>query len=136
MNQTRKSILEGEDLQKRNNEMFEKIATAATVEELKAPLGMLYDERMKNVEKRLVDLRGRYAVELEKESAEANSRFPAVLVNAKKWIGKEPKQISDRIEDIVAKYEVPTGTYDQETRNDDFYDLISHVQAMGKINKK
>ena len=53
--------------------------------------------------------------------------MPAVLANAKKYIGREPKAVSDKIEAIVVGY-TENASADQEKFNDDFYSLIEHVR--------
>mgnify|MGYP001575303896 CR=1 FL=1 len=127
MNPTKQKILQGEQLLKENQKYEEQVMSASSFEALKLALGFLFQERILNLQSRLVKLKEQWAVEFEKESAEANSRMPAVLANAKKYIGREPKAVSDKIEAIVVGY-TENASADQEKFNDDFYSLIEHVR--------
>lgn len=128
MNSTKQKILMGEKLLAENQKYEEQVMGAGSFEALKLALGFLFQERILNLQSRLVKLREQWAVEFEKESAEANSRMPAVIVNAKKYVGKEPKAVSDKINAIIKHYEDEGQTHDQESRNDHFYELIEHVR--------
>ena len=128
MNPTKQKILMGEKLLAENQKYEEQVMGASSFEALKLALGFLFQERILNLQSRLAKLKEQWAVEFEKESAEANSRFPAVLANAKKYIGKEPKAVSVKIKAIVDSYENEGQTHDQESKNDDFYELIEHVR--------
>ena len=127
MNPTKQKILQGEQLLKENQKYEEQVMGASSFEALKLALGFLFQERILNLQSRLIKLKEQWAVEFEKESAEANSRMPAVFANAKKYIGREPKAVSDKIEAIVVGY-TENASADQEKFNDDFYSLIEHVR--------
>lgn len=126
MNPTKKQLLIGEKLLAENQKYEEQVMSSTSFEALKLALGFLFQERILNLQSRIAKLKEQYAVEFEKESAEANSRMPAVLANAKKYVGKEPKAVSDKIEAIIERH--TTATVDQEQKNDDFYELIEHVR--------
>lgn len=127
MNPTKQKILQGEVLLKENQKYEEQVMGAGSFEAMKLALGFLFQERILNLQSRLAKLKEQWAVEFEKESVEANSRFPAVLANAKKYIGREPKAVSAKIQAIIRLHESGDGI-EQEKKNDDFYELIEHVR--------
>ena len=126
MNPTKQKILQGEKLLETDKKFASEIASAQD-SEFKGALLHLFNERIHNIEARLPKLRAQWAVEFEKESAEANTRMPAILANAKKYIGREPKAVSDKIKAITDKYS-ELASHDQESMNDDFYELIQHIR--------
>lgn len=135
MNPTKQSILQGEKLLETDKKFASEIASAQD-SEFKGALLHLFNERIQNIEARLTKLRAQWAVEFEKESAEANTRMPALLASAKKYIGMNPVAISTKIEAIIRYYEDGGQTYDQETRNDHYYELIQHVRFMNSQTSK
>lgn len=143
MNPTKKKILEGEKLLETDKRFASEIASAAD-SPFKGALLHLFNERIHNVESRLTQLRIQWVVEFEKESAEANTRMPALLVAAKKYIGMNPSAVSSKIEEIINRHASRDYKREQEQYNDEFYDLIQHVRFMNsqlkqsplKISKK
>ena len=132
MNPTKKQILAGEEILRKDKKHLDDVTSATTFEGLRAAIQNLYEERIHNTIGRLTKLKDQWAVEFEKESAEANTRMPAVLANSEKYITREPKAIADKIKAILEKYKDSSAIIPQEERNDDFYDLIDHIKFMNK----
>ena len=86
-----------------------------------------YTERLAQIEPKLAQLKKQYAVEFEKESTEVNVKVEGLASEAKKYIGKEPLAISDKIKAILLRYENKGQTHDQESVNDDYFELKGHV---------
>lgn len=135
MNPTKQKILRGQEVLRRDEQHLVDINNASDFSGLQNALRALYEERVHNVKSRIAKLNDQFAVEFEKESAEANTRMPAVLENAKKYINREPKAVADKIKAIVDKYNEPHASKDQEETNDDFYDLIDHIKFMNNNGK-
>lgn len=133
MNPTKAQILQGEKLLEENKKFAQQLVDATEVADLKTVLSFLFAERIVNLEHKLAKLRPQWAVEFEKESAEVNTKMPAVVANAKKFIGREPKAVSDKIRAIIEKHTAEGAFFEQEEKNDDFYELIEHINF---INKK
>ena len=136
MNQTKNQILQGEALLEKDKKILLGVLKPSEyIPNLKAALQYLFEERVHNVENRLAGLRKKYEVEFERESAECNSKLSEVIVMAKKLIGRDPVAISAKIEAILKKYD-GTMPSDQEERNDDFYELLGHIDFFHKNVKQ
>lgn len=135
MNPTKKKILEGEKLLETDKKFASEIASGQD-SPFKGALLHIFNERIHNVESRLTQLRSQWAVEFEKESAEANTRMPALLATAKEYIDKQPIAVSSKIEEIINRHENLNYNRDQEQYNDDFYELIQHVRFMNSQSKQ
>ena len=133
MNPTKKQILHGEELLKKDSEILQRISNVdATHKEIQAALCCLYAERVRNVEARLEGLQKKYEVEFERESAECNGHLYEIIAKAKKYVDMDPVAISDKIKAILEKYESAEDPPEQEERNDDFYELLKHMDFFEK----
>ena len=83
-----------------------------------------YAERLAQIEPKLAQLKKQYAVEFEKESAEVNMNSEGLAAEAKKFIGKEPLVISDKIEGCIVR--MMDSTQEQEDKNEAYYELKGH----------
>ena len=136
MNQTKNQILQGEALLEKDKKILLGVLKPSEyIPNLKAALQYLFEERVHNVENRLAGLRKKYEVEFERESSECNSKLSEVIVMAKKLVGRDPVAISAKIEAILKKYD-GTMPSDQEERNDDFYELLGHIDFFHKNVKQ
>ena len=115
--------MQGEEILIKEQQRLDKIRNGNLADVLQD----LIVERMGTTTSRLEKLRGQYAVELENESAEVNTKIFEMIMNANRYIGKEPVAISDKIKALVEEFRANKDTIDQERKNDLYFELGDHI---------
>ena len=95
-----------------------------------------FEDRAENVKKRLAKIRKEYIFQFEKDSAEANVGLWAIVVVAKKYIGQEPRTITDLLAPLIKYYYDNKDNFSQEERNDLYFKLKGHINFLKKTYKK
>jgi len=128
-------IKQGEALCSHYRDLAFALANAGTAEEYLAALAAVekskLDEKIKNIEGRLVSLRKEYLENFERFSVEVNSRMGHVISAAKKYEGKEPSEIINIMISKIGKYE-SAGFVEQEDKNDLYSYLVETLQVLKK----
>ena len=134
MNPQKRLILEGERHKKEKSELLDAIAAAtnleAKIDVLLLIAGSTIKEQVATIDGRLAKLQKEWVQAFEAESAEVNQKLGGAMMLAQKLAGKEPLAITERIGAIVEK--LKAGIESQEDRNDAFYEMMGHINALKK----
>lgn len=94
--------------------------------------GLKLNERIFNIESQLAKLRKQYAEELEMDSLECNEDFEKVMEEAKKFYGREPKGVSDKLVELANKWETIKDDWTQEDKNDIYFEIKGVINFFRK----
>ena len=85
-----------------------------------------YTEKYRTIQAQMGPLRSDYLVEFEKESQEVNTKMEALLTEAKKYSGKEPLNVTQKIDDLVHLVE-HVKDMEQERKNDTYFEIKGNL---------
>ncbi len=93
------------------------------------------EEKILTIEGKLSESRKRYMEEFELDSAECNQHFDSVLSKAKAYFGREPKGISDKLEELIKRWEFAKNDIEQEEKNDIYFEIKGIIEFFKKQKK-
>lgn len=108
----------------------------ATLEFLLDIQKLEFEDRVKNTEARLEQIKKQFLIEFELQSAEANSKIEVVIFDAQKYIGKEPKNITDKIQPLIDMWDASKPYMEQEKKNDLYFELKAHLKFLKETYQK
>ena len=127
MSPLKQHIHEGEELLAKYQHIIRRIDTAP-----EEPVGIKVlldiekiqlEKKITNIEGKLSQARKQYMEEFEKDSAECNLRMEEILSKAKKYLDREPKGISDKLSELIKRWEFAKDDIEQEEKNDIYFEV-------------
>lgn len=138
MTTTQESIQTGEKLLATYTGILTKIEEAIKPNPSILPAAVLleiekinFSERVAKIKERLEILQKKHLNEFEIDSKNTNLNIDALVERAKRYIGKEPLGISEKIQEAVAKWEA-VEFMEQGEKNELFVELEGHVNFFKK----
>lgn len=127
-----KDFLDAIDLLEQSKDDKKAIAFLLDVQKLE------FSGRVERGEAEQERLKKQYMVVFEQESAEANSQIDKIIELLKKYVGKEPRGVTDKIQPLIMEYNLLKNSeagLSQEKRNEIYFELKGHYMFLTKKMK-
>ena len=139
MSTLKQHIQRGEEVAGKYRDLIERMDTASTdtekIDILLVIEKIRFKERMINIEDKLFKSRKQYVEEFEKDSAECNLRMEEILSKAKNYLDREPKGISDKLSELIKRWEFAKDDIEQEEKNDIYFEVEGIIGFFKKQKK-
>ena len=91
-------------------------------------------EKMTNISNRLKKLYRDYELQMDQISAECNANMDKTIEIAKRFYGKDPAAVTEKLKPLIDEYE-RFDVIDQERKNDIYTELKQHNLFLQKIHR-